>query len=402
MRSAWRAADCATEVVDAARGWRAAGLVDEATLVAIEAGNPLPGPRLGWPWRILVFVCVAVGIFAATALGFISLGVREEGSVAAILLAAGAALALLTDAVLDRSRFRPTGAEAATSFLAVAYLIGAAFILCDHFHLRGAPAQRLCFAWAAAVLALAAWRWGFRAYAGAAAGALLLLTANFPAPRLAWLAAAASTAFGAGASTKLSAGSALARRDFAPSHRGGIALARVVALAAVYLAVNYLSVDKGFIEEIGRGHGAPRHRAGEIALALALAGSALYPPFLAAWGVRTRDRALIALGVVTAALSLATLRFYVQIAPLWAVLAAAGAALAGASLLLERWLRGGTGGERGGFTAAPLYDESRRERLLPVAAALASAPEARVLPQEPRGVQGGGGGFGGGGAAGTF
>ena len=262
----------------------------------------------------------------------------------------------------------------------------------------GRPRSASAFAWAAAVLALAAGRWGFRVYAGAAAGALLLLAANFPAPRLAWLA----VAVGGGAAIAPGAGAALARRDFTPSHRGGIALARAVALAAVYLAVNYLSVDKGFIEEIGRGHGAPHHRAGEIALLLAWAGTALYPPFLIAWGVRARDRALIALGIVAAGLSLATIRFYVHVAPLWLVLAASGAALAGASLLLERWLRSGTGGERGGFTAAPLYDESRRERLLPVAAALASAPEARVLPDEPRGVQGGGGELGGGGAAGTF
>jgi hypothetical protein len=394
MRSAWRAADSAAEIGDAARGWRAAGLVDDAALAAVAADWPLPGPHLGWAWRVLVFVCVAVGTFAATALGLISLGVREEGSVAATLLAAGAALALLTDAIRDRSRFRPTGAEAATSLLAVAYLAASAFILCDHFHLRGAAAQRPALAWTAAVLALAAWRWGFRVYAGAAAGALLLVAANFPGPRLAWLVVAASTVLGTRA--------ALGRRDFTPSHRGGIALARAVALAAVYLAVNYFSVDRGFIEEIGRGHGEPHHRAGEIALLFAWVGSALYPPLLAVWGVRTRDRALIALGIVAAGLSLATLRFYVQIAPLWLVLAAAGAALAGASLLLERWLRSGTDGERGGFTAAPLYDESRRERLLPVAAALASAPEARALPDEPRGVHGGGGGFGGGGAAGTY
>ena len=84
------------------------------------------------------------------------------------------------------------------------------------------------------------------------------------------------------------------------------------------------------------------------------------------------------------------------------VLAASGAALAGTSLLLERWLRSGADGERFGFTAAPLYDEGRRERLLPVAAALAMAPAARVLPDERPGVAGKGGAFGGGGADGSF
>jgi len=394
MKQAWRAADRAAEVLGAARGWRAAGRIDNAAFAAFAEAHPEPGPRLGRAWRVLVFVCVVVGTAAATALGFVLLGVREAGSAAAIFLAAGAALALLTDAIVERSSFRPTGAEAATSLLGVSYLIFAAFALGDHFHLRETHAQRLALGWGAAVLALAAWRWGFRVYAGAAAGALLLLAAHLPAPRLAWLAAASVIA--------LVANAALARRDLCPSHRGGVALARTVALAAIYVAANYYAADKGFIEDIAREPGAPRHHAGEITLLLAWAGSALWPIILVAWGVRARDRALIALGVVVAALSLATVRFYLHLAPLWLVLAASGAALAGASLLLERWLRSGRDGERGGFTAAPLYDESLRGRLLPVAAALASAPEARTLPEEPRGVHGGGGGFGGGGAGGTY
>ena len=148
---------------------------------------------------------------------------------------------------------------------------------------------------------------------------------------------------------------------------------------------------------------APRaHRPGDVSLLLAGVGSALYPLAILAWGLRSRDRALIAVGIVAAALSLATLRFYIHVAPLWVVLAVSGAALAGTSLLLERWLRSGRDGERYGFTASPLYDEGRRERLLPVAAALALAPAARVLPDEQPGVNGRGGAFGGGGAAGSF
>ena len=193
-----------------------------------------------------------------------------------------------------------------------------------------------------------------------------------------------------------------ATRELTPSHREGFDLARILALAAIYAAVNYYSVDNGFLEEIGRIAGAPRHRAGEISLLLAGIGSALYPAVIIIWGLRSRNRVLLTVGVVTAALSLTTIRFYVHVAPLWAVLAAAGAALAGTSLALERWLRSGDAGERFGFTAAPLYDEGRRERLLPVAAALALAPEARALPDEQPGVGGRGGSFGGGGADGSF
>ncbi|MDP1908109.1 MAG: hypothetical protein Q8K85_07410, partial [Hyphomicrobium sp.] len=165
---------------------------------------------------------------------------------------------------------------------------------------------------------------------------------------------------------------------------------------------NYYSVDKGFLEEIGRIAGAPRHRAGDISLLLAGLGSALFPLAILAWGLRSRDRALIAVGIIAAALSLTTIRFYIHVAPLWVVLAAAGSALAGTSLLLERWLRSGGDGERFGFTAAPRYDEGRRERLLPVAAALALAPAARIIPEEPPGGTGSGGTFGGGGATGSF
>jgi hypothetical protein len=320
--------------------------------------------------------------------------VREEGSVAAVLLVSGIALALLTDVVVDRSAFQPTGAEAATSLLAVSYLDAVAFLLNDHFHLQGAPALRLAFTWSAAVLGLAAWRWGFRLYAGAAVIAALLVATQFPGPRLVWIAAAASLA--------IAAGTALTRQDLTPSHRGGLEFARTIALAAIYAAVNYYSVDRNWIEEIGRAAGAPRHRPGEMALLLAGAASALYPLGLLARGLRTRDRALLDLGILTAVLSVTTLLFYVRITPHWAVLAVSGAAVAGGSLLLERWLRAGREGERAGFTATPLFDEERRGRLLPVAAAIAMAPEARSLPEEPRGVRGGGGGFGGGGAGGAY
>jgi hypothetical protein len=223
---------------------------------------------------------------------------------------------------------------------------------------------------------------------------VLFLAAQIPGARFLWVAAAVLVT--------LAATAALRRLDLAPSHRGGLELARTVALAALYVAVNYYSVEKGLLEEIGRAVGARHHRPEGLGLLLAGAGSVLYPLGLLAWGIRARDRAVIDLGIVCAALSLATLRFYVHVAPLWAVLAGGGALLAGAAVILERWLRAGPDGERGGFTTAPVFEGERREQLLPAAAALALAPGARQLPGEGRGVDGGGGGFGGGGAGGSL
>jgi len=190
MKQAWRTVDRAAELLAAARGWLAAGLIDERAFSSISADCPSPGRQLGPIWRVLVFICVVVGASTATTIGFISFGLRSAGGVGVALLIFGLALAVLTDVVIDRSAFAPTGAEAATSLLATGYLCAAAFVLLDDLHLHGHGALRLTYPWCAAVFALAAWRWGFRLYAGAATLFTLLLTAQVPGARLLWLAVA--------------------------------------------------------------------------------------------------------------------------------------------------------------------------------------------------------------------
>jgi hypothetical protein len=394
LKPGWRAADRGAELLAAARGWLAAGLIDETTFGSIAAEGPPTGPRLGRTWRILVFTCVVIGVSTSTAVAFLSFGLHEATEVGCTFLLSGLALAAVTEVVVDRCSFQPTGAEAATSLLAAVYLCAAAFTLLDDLHLSWPETLRLACPWCAAVFALAAWRWGFRLYGGAATVFILLLAAQFPCARLAWVAAAALLAAWATVAVRA--------RDLAPSHRGSLELVRIVSLAAIYAAVNYYSVEKGLIEEIGRAVGAPRHRADNDGLLLAGIGSALYPLGLFVGGLRSRDRALIDLGIVAAGLSLATAFLYLHPGPLWLVLAASGAVLAGTSLLLERWLRSGRDGERAGFTAATLDDEGRQERLLAAAAGLATAPEARSQTDEPPGIAGKGGSFGGAGADGTF
>jgi len=107
-------------------------------------------------------------------------------------------------------------------------------------------------------------------------------------------------------------------------------------------------------------------------------------------------------GIVLLALSLVTLRHYVHLAPLWAVLTLSGALLLVLALAVERALRRAAGGEIAGFTADPLFSDERRQRALqivPVAAAFTPAPSA---PAEEKGFAGEGGRFGGGGATEKF
>jgi hypothetical protein len=394
VNRAWTAADRAEEAIAAARDWLAAGLIDERTRDEVVHAHPRSGPSLGWVWRILLFLFVSGGVTALAAGFGVSLALRSPGELAVFLSACGLVLVGATELLLRRFAYAATGAEAATSFLAVCFLIAAVALWADARHLGDPLEMQVGLATAALVLGAAAWRWGFPLYAAAAAASLFLLVGHLPAPRLLWVLLAGAAVWVA---ARLRGSPWLP-----PSHARCLEGVRVVAFAAAYLAVNYHATDAGWIGEIARPAGAPRHQPGTAALLVAAVGSAAYPLVLLAWAARTRDRVLLGLGLLAAAASLATLRLYVHVAPLWVVLTVAGALLILASSALERWLRAGPDGERGGFTAAPLAAGGRRGDLLPVAAALSLAPDARPLPGRPDDAGGGGGSFGGGGASGAF
>ena len=121
------------------------------------------------------------------------------------------------------------------------------------------------------------------------------------------------------------------------------------------------------------------------------------------WGIGSRRTFLMDTGIVLLGLSLVTLRFYVDIAPLWAVLTLAGGALAVLALVVERTLRRAPGGEIAGLTADPLFSDEQLQQALQMAPVVASfTPGAPVRPPEEKGFAGGGGRFGGGGAQEKF
>ena len=102
------------------------------------------------------------------------------------------------------------------------------------------------------------------------------------------------------------------------------------------------------------------------------------------------------------ALSVLTLRHYVQVAPLWVVLTLSGALLVILALAVERALRRARAGELAGYTAEPLFSDERRQQALQVLPVVATfAPEARAPGPDP-GFAGEGGRFGGGGGQEKF
>jgi hypothetical protein len=175
----------------------------------------------------------------------------------------------------------------------------------------------------------------------------------------------------------------------------------VIGIGAVYAAANVYSLDEGILEHLARLAPA-REDVPRGARLAAAAATALLPPAVLAWGLGSRRTVLIDTGIVLLALSLATLRHYVQLAPLWVVFTLSGALLVVVALAVERALRRARDGELAGFTAEPLFSDERRQQALQIMPVVATfAPGVRAPGPEP-GFAGEGGRFGGGGAQEKF
>jgi MFS family permease len=377
------------EVRSAARSWRTAGAIDDATLTRIETAYPNDRPRLAPAWRVVVFVIVTV---AANALFFgIETLIHGESAAGPWLLFA-AVLAGTTEFLLSGTGVGENGSAAATSFWAVTYaVVGCALAAArDDAYERSITVALLS---GFILFALACWRWGFAVYGIFAAIGLFLFDARFAHGRLSWLLL--------GSALILVSRRLPSRLSLAPPYRSAAGGILVVAAAAVYAAVNRYSLDRHLVESLQAVSPSPQEADPAVA-SLSWLATAAFPALLVLWGLRSRRTLVLDTGLVLAGLSLVTLRYYVHLAPLWVVLAAAGAALVLAALGIHRWLRRAADGERHGFTARPLY--GRGGRGLEAAAVVAAfAPDAApAAAREPGGFTPGGGRYGGGGAEGSF
>ncbi len=266
-----------------------------------------------------------------------------------------------------------------------------ALILAGRAHVGERLAITVCLFLFAVVFAAACARWGYDAYGGLAAAAFFLLLARFPHGRLFWIAAAAVLLPAAERQRS--------RAALPPPHRRAFAWVAAVSALALYAAVNRYALDQGLIETLRDGSrpGAPS----PVTQALASLATALVPLVFVGAGLRARRVLLLDLGIVSAALSLVTLRHYVHLAPLWLLLLASGAVLLLGALGLNRFLRRGPGAERGGFTASPLFESKAGGGVQAVAAVAGFAPAASA-PAGRHDFTPGGGSFGGGGATGSL
>lgn len=392
MKGEWVAAERVEEVRAAAAGWRRAGAVSEGTLEEILRRYPEPRTLPAPLWRVVTFVLVSAILLlgAAALVAAASPALRDASAWCAFF---GAAFVVLADVQARSPSLARRGGVEAASFWGLCALVAGLFLFFEESLHVGEPAgPNLVLAGAALLLGAAAWRWGNPAFAGFASCAAFVLLARAPNGRLLWIAA--------GVALSAAAERFLDRPSWAPSHRASAAVLSVCGIAAVYAAVNLWSLDHHAIENL-RGRSRALAEPASLERAAAILATALVPLTVFARGLVRRRMLHLDTGLVLIALSLVTLRAYVHIADLWAVLAAAGALLVGAALAVNRWLRRGPGGERHGFTADPLFGDADRLRALELVPVLAAhSPPAK--PSDEAGFSGGGGSFGGGGAGSSW
>jgi hypothetical protein len=386
LRQDVEAADRKQDVREAAHAWRRAGAIEATTLDSIVRAYPDDRSRLRPAFRVLLFVFTLIAVGSACAV----LGITGV-PLGALLWGFALGSIALTEVQIGPLRRSGAGAEEATALLAFGFSVAALA-----WSIGEAPdgdfRWRLQCVAAAVLAAAAAWRWGIAVFGILAAACLFLAMSSWSGARTAWVLAAIALVvplLSASVSPRLS-----------PSQRRAADGALVTVLAALYFAVHLYSYDAGLLEkslfygyseEFGVRPGRPLH----------IAGTALLPVFVLAGGILFRRPLLLRMGVLLGVVSLVTLRYYVHVAPLWVVLIACGVVAVALGMILNRFLESGTGRERHGFTAAPLFGDDSRAKAIEAGLGMALAP-ASSSSGKPGRFEGAGGEFGGGGASGRY
>ncbi|MEO8500052.1 MAG: hypothetical protein ABI565_04000 [Vicinamibacteria bacterium] len=390
MRDEVVASERARAVREAARSWQRAGFIGEESASRIVAAYPDDRQRFGPGFRALAFIFSLVASWALLGLWFLLIDRNPETGMSFLIWAA--AMAALTEFQRGPLKRSDAGAEAATALMAVALAIVAGTIV-GGGRLENTLLRFLLSTFLAG--SVAAWRWGDFLFFLGGALALFGLLAQLDQGRLLWAVVAAV----------LVPLCLLGARDVrvAPSHRRGLVIVGAISILALYAAVHVWSFDQHLVESMRFvGHGGTSEPRGNALRGLSVLATAALPLGLLVIGWRRREPLLLYGGLLLVGASIATIRLYRDVMPLSFALILIGAACIALALGARRWLRAGERGERDGFTADPLFDNTNRTEAIRAVVAMASfTPGARPVPSRP-GFEGGGGRFGGGGATGSF
>ncbi|RTQ53524.1 hypothetical protein EJV47_01930 [Hymenobacter gummosus] len=374
-----------------ARRWHRRGLLTAEQLAAVEARFPLDFYRPHLFLRIGLFLFTVLGALASV--GFWGMTTQFDflGTLIPCLLIGAVVLEL----VIRRKRLYHSGADNALLYLellGLVTLIGyVVFEKLDQEPGPGTASLTVVLLLILALLVLATLRYADVLVAVVAYLCALLLLGNvllalpFGTLLLPFVLGAASAGAYAWFTRQL-------RRPDRLYYRRCLAWLRGLALGTAYLAVNYWAVREGNAALLS-GY-APESPQIPLAWLFCLLTAAI-PLLYLVQGLRRPDRTWLWLGLLTAAFSVFTLRYYRSLLPAETAATLAGAFLTALAVWATRYLHPA----RHGLTSAP--DEAEDQQLnlesLVVAQTAHSAPDAA-----PAGVQFGGGHSGGGGATGSY
>jgi hypothetical protein len=379
---------------DAAKEWRRVHIIDESGLSAVHSLYPDDRVRVGPFFRILLFILTLLGAFFCSLAVFIILdhfSTDLHWDLEWYALTIGGLLLAATDYQIRILKRCQGGTEAATSALGLLLIVFGAY---ESIHWDSQDARWLLLFWAI-LFTCACIRWGYEVYGMIGAVLFFTFLARFPGPGLCWIVTSSLLLLPV---HRLSENPRLA-----PSHRRAFSMIAIVLLAALYTAVHIWIFDHGEIHDYF-GPALPIESVSVKALlrGISIVLTGLVPCATLFYALRTRRQLYLNAGLVMAIISLATLRFYVHVAPLWLLLILAGAILLAGALFLRRWLTLGPNGERYGFTADPLLQDVAGKSTLETAAGMVTFTPSPGTPTQEPGFQGGGGASGGAGAGGAF
>jgi hypothetical protein len=384
------AAERAREAREAARAWRRNGFISEEILSRVLALYPDDRKRFGNGFRTLAFIFTGIAAVAMIGLWFAFFDRSIDSAGSYVLWAF--VLAGLTEFQRGPMKRGDAGAESATALMAVLFAGIAGMLAIGDRRYDDLPLRFLTSTFLACVLA--AFRWGDRAFFLVAGLSGFGLLAQVDEGRLLWIVVSSLL-------VPVCVRAARAER-LAPSHRRGAVILGAVALLALYAAVHIWSLDEHVVESMRMSHSGSFASASPKTRTLSILATALLPPCLFLIGWRRREPLLLYAGLLLLGASIATIRHYREVMPLSFALILIGAACVAIALFGRRWLRSGEKGERGGFTADPLFDNRNRTEAIRSVVAMASFTPAAQPAASPKAFEGGGGGFGGGGATGSF
>lgn len=370
------------------RDWTRDGLLDasQAAALDLEIGSDLK--RTNELLRAaLAFFTVIVAVAAVALLVVTFHFDRDDTALATVLAVAAACCFAAADRIAGKARVYRYGVEESLAGLSVALACVATSLFIGHPLLSGRHGA--AFGVGAVASFLVYRRFGF-VYAGAAAMAFAALI-----PTQIGLDEAASRAGAAAVFAGLFAAVRPVRLRHGDEFPGDeYALLQAAACAGVYLALNVeISMAIGWRDQ--------SHGARDAFYWSTYAATWIVPASALLLAVRGKDRALLAVGLVEAGVTLATNKPYLGLPrQSWDPILF-GLLLVSGALLVKRWLETGVDGQRGGYTADRMAARDR-EWLTVVSNLSAAVPAGRrpdrAEPPTSTAFQGGRSGGGGAGA----